>query len=719
MAKKLLIVLGVVAALAVAGVVVLKVLISPDQLRPVLKAQLEDALKRKVELGGVSLSLWPLGLEVRDLSVADDPRLRSARPFATAESLHVSARLMPLLSGNVEIESIRLGKPVIELIQTKPGQWNIDSLGGESTGDSGALKLGTVEVASAQLAVTTPSRGRVVYSGINLTMGAPVPGRPVPIKFSALDGELNGDGIMTQLGAVKSVEFQLRMGKVQLLTRGTLTAQGNDTALAMDVAIPNAEITELAAAAAKVGLAFSSGMQVNGALAGTVKAQGTTSAPQLSGKAELTNLVVSGGSLKEPVRAPKLQLDFTPAVIRSQPLEITSGATKLNGFFSLAGYSGNTPRLEATVWAERSNLADLLRMAQAYGVSSAQGMTASGDASIRVRLHGALAKNASMQVSGVVNSDAADLKTSPTSQPLHLERTTIKFNGETGRGEATIGKLVSEPFPLLDVSASIVTNKGVATLDPVRATLYDGQFLGTIVADTNATPARIEIRSKMERVDSERLIAAATPLRKVLTGALFSNADLRFSTGAGKEDIARSLNGTMSLKVNDGKLLAMSVLNEVNKLAQFVTRAAPSPNQVTPFLSLTGDVNLKDGVASTSNLLLALDSGSVQVGGTMNLVNETLNLRMVTTLGKAYTEQVGGSRVGGYLTAAVLNSRGEMVIPALVTGTFSAPRVAPDAAAMAKLKLQQVIPGLTRPGALNEGVGGLLDMLKGKKKEPK
>ena len=719
MAKKLLIVVGVLAALAVAGVVALRVLISPDQLRPVLKAQLEQALKRKVELGDVALSLWPLGLEVQKLIIAEDPRVRSARPFATAESLHVSARLMPLLSGNVEIESVRLARPVIELIQTKPGQWNFDSIGGESAGDSGTLKLGTVEVESAQLAVTTPARGRSVYSGINLTMGAPAAGRPVPVKFSALDGELSGEGTLTQQGAVKTVDFQLRMGKVRMLTKGTLTAQGAETALAMEAAIPNAEITELAAAAAKVGLAFSPGMQVKGSLAGTVKAQGTTSVPQLSGKAELTNLVVSGGSLREPVRAPRLQLDFTPAVIRSQPLEISSGTTKLNGFFSLADYSGKAPRLEATVWADRSNLADLLRMAQAYGVSAAQGMTATGDASFRVRLHGALGKNAPMQVSGVINSDAADVKTSPSSQPLHLERTAIKFNGETGRGEVTIGKLVSDPFPLINVSATMAMAKGVATLDPVRATLYDGQFLGTIVADTNATPPRFEVQSRMERVDSERLIAAATPLRKVLAGALFSNTQLRFATGAGKDDIARSLNGTMSLKINDGKLLAMSVLNEVNKIAQFVTRAAPSQSQVTPFLALTGDVNLRDGVATTDNLLLNLDSGSVQVSGSMNLVNETLNLKMVTTLGKAYTEQVGGSRVGGYLTAAVLNQRGEMVIPALVSGTFSAPRVAPDAAAMAKLKLQQVIPGLTKPGALNEGVGGLIDILKGKKKEPK
>jgi len=719
MAKKLLIIVGLVAALAIAGVIALKTLISPEKLRPVLQSQLEDALKRKVELGDVALSLWPLGLEVQKLSIAEDPRVRSSRPFATAESLQVSARLMPLLSGYVEIDSLRLMKPVIELIQTRPGQWNVDSLGGESSSGGGTLKLGTVEVASAELAVTTPTRGRVMYSGINLSMGAPAPGRAVPVKFSALDGELNGEGTTTQQGAARAIDFQLRMGKVQLLIKGTLTTQGRETALAMEATIPNAEITELATAVSKVGLAFSPGMQVRGSLGGTVSARGTTSAPQLSGKAELRNLEVSGGSLKEPVRAPKLQLEFTPTVIRSQPMEISSGATKLNGFFSLADYSGNAPRLEATVWADRSNLADLLRMAQAYGVSAAQGVTALGDASFRVRLHGALTKNAPLGVSGVLNSDSADLRTSPTSQPVHLERTSVKFSGETGRGDVTIGKLVTEPFPLTDVSASLAMRKGIATLDPVRATLYEGQFLGIIVADTNATPPRFEIRSRMERVNSERLLAAATPLRKVITGALFSNAQLSFASGAGKDDIARSLNGTMSLKMNDGKLLAMSVLNEVSKIAQFVTRAAPSQAQVTPFLALTGDVNLRDGVASTDNLVLNLDSGTVQMSGTMNLVNESLNLKMVTTLGKSYTEQVGGSRVGGYLTAAVLNSRGEMVIPALVTGSFSAPRVAPDAAAMAKLKLQQVIPGLTKPGALNEGVGGLLDLLKGKKKEPK
>lgn len=111
MAKKLLIAAAALAALVLAGALALRLLISPEKLRPVLQSQLEAALGRKVEIGEASLSLWPLGLDVRRLVIADDARVRTGRPFATAESLLVRARLLPLLSGNVEIESLHLRKP--------------------------------------------------------------------------------------------------------------------------------------------------------------------------------------------------------------------------------------------------------------------------------------------------------------------------------------------------------------------------------------------------------------------------------------------------------------------------------------------------------------------------------------------------------------------------------------------------------------------------------
>ena len=722
MAKKFLIAAGALAALVLAGALSLRILISPEKLRPVLQARLEEALHRKVEIGNASLSLWPLGLGVERLSVADDARVRSGRPFATAESLLVRARLLPLLRGNVEIESLHLRKPAVELVQLAPGAWNYETLGaGGGEGASGTVSLGAIEVAGMDLGVTKAGSPRTLYSGIDLSVGAFTEGRPIPVRFSALHGELTGAATLTAppAPAPKSLDASLRMGSVRLLAKGTLTPREGGTALAIDVTIPKAGITELAAAAAKVGLAFSPGMNVKGSLGGTVAVRGTAGAPALSGKAELTGLDVSGGQLREPVRGSTIQLEFTPSVIRSQPFAIATGGTKVSGFFLVSNYSAATPRLDATVWAEDADLGGLVRMAQAYGVSAAQDMTAAGDGGFHVRVHGLLSAGAPLQVSGSINSRKAELRTSPSAQPIQIEQAAIKFNGGTGTGDIAMARLVSEPFPLTNLSASLSMRKGVATLDPVRATLYDGQFEGVITADTNLTPTRVEVRSKMERVDSERLIAAATPLRKVLTGALFSNADLRFSPGPGKDDLAKSLNGTMSLKLDNGKLLAMSVLGEVGKVAQFLNKSNPVQGQVTPFLGLTGDIRLTGGVASTDNLALNLDVGTVAVSGTMNLVNESLNLKMVTTLSRAYTEQMGGTRVGGYLTAAVVNQKGEMVVPTLISGTFSAPRVMPDAAAMAKLKVQQIIPGLAKPGALNEGLGGVLDLFKGEKKEQK
>ncbi len=721
MTKKFLVAAAALAALVLAGVLALRLLISPEKLRPVLQSQLEAALGRKVEIGEASLSLWPLGLDVRRLVIADDARVRTGRPFATAESLLVRARLLPLLSGNVEIESLHLRKPAVELVQLAPGAWNYDTLAAGGGGSSGAVSLGAVTITGMELGVTKSGSPRALYSGINLSVGALAPGRAIPVRFSALDGELTGEATLTAPAAPapKTFDAALRMGSVRLLAKGSLTPQDGGSAMAIGLTIPKAGITELAAAAAKLGLAFSPGMNVRGELSGTVSARGSTGAPSLSGKAELTNLEVSGGQVREPVRASPVRLDFTPSVIRSQPFAIATGGTKVSGFFVLTNYSSGAPRLDATAWAEDASLGGLVQMAQAYGVRAVQGVTATGDAGFHIRLYGPLSSSAPLSMAGSVNSRKAEVRTSPTAQPIQIEQASIKFNGGTGAGEITMAKLVSEPFPLTNLSAAVRMNKGVATFDPVRATLYDGQFLGAITADTNVTPTRVEVRSRMERVDSERLIAAATPLRKVLTGALFSNADLRFSPGPGKDDLAKSLNGTMSLKLDNGKLLAMSVLGEVGKVAQFLNKANPVQGQVTPFLGLTGDIRLTDGVASTDNLALNLDVGSVAVSGTMNLVNESLNLKMVTTLSRAYTEQMGGTRVGGYLTAAVVNQKGEMVVPTLISGTFSAPRVLPDAAAMARLKVGQIIPGLTKPGVLNEGLGGVLDLLKGKKREQK
>ena len=86
-----------------------------------------------------------------------------------------------------------------------------------------------------------------------------------------------------------------------------------------------------------------------------------------------------------------------------------------------------------------------------------------------------------------------------------------------------------------------------------------------------------------------------------------------------------------------------------------------------------------NGLASTDNLRLQIDGGTLARAGTINLVTQALDLRVTGVLDRAMSQKVGGTQIGGFRTTALANSKGELVIPALVTGTFAQPRFMPDA----------------------------------------
>jgi hypothetical protein len=72
---------------------------------------------------------------------------------------------------------------------------------------------------------------------------------------------------------------------------------------------------------------------------------------------------------------------------------------------------------------------------------------------------------------------------------------------------------------------------------------------------------------------------------------------------------------------------------------------------------------------------------------------------------KAFSDKVGGSRIGGLLTTALANEKGEIVIPVLISGDLRKPKFYPDTKTFLQLQKQRLLPGL-------------MDMIKGKKDEP-
>ena len=96
-----------------------------DQYKPII----EEGLNRKVQLQDIRLTIWPrIGARVAGFVVLDDPAFGSSA-FTSLASLDVGVKLMPLLSGTVEVEEITLRNPVITVIKNKHGVLNISTIG--------------------------------------------------------------------------------------------------------------------------------------------------------------------------------------------------------------------------------------------------------------------------------------------------------------------------------------------------------------------------------------------------------------------------------------------------------------------------------------------------------------------------------------------------------------------------------------------------------------
>jgi AsmA protein len=100
--------IGAVVLVLIMAVMVFAATFNVNQYRGRIQAELEKRLDRNVSLGDMHLGLFPPGFQVQNLSIADDLKFNSAKPFVEAQELDVSIKLLPLLHKSVEISSLSL-----------------------------------------------------------------------------------------------------------------------------------------------------------------------------------------------------------------------------------------------------------------------------------------------------------------------------------------------------------------------------------------------------------------------------------------------------------------------------------------------------------------------------------------------------------------------------------------------------------------------------------
>ena len=164
-------IVGIAVAVIIVAALALPFFINANQFRPLLEERLTAALGREVKIGDLKLSLFSGGASASDVTIADDPAF-SKEPFLRTKTLAVGVELWPLIfSRQLNVTSLTIDQPEISLLQSKSGEWNFSSLGGQTKPPATApapSSEGASKPTSLSVKLVKISNGRLTFKASKL-----------------------------------------------------------------------------------------------------------------------------------------------------------------------------------------------------------------------------------------------------------------------------------------------------------------------------------------------------------------------------------------------------------------------------------------------------------------------------------------------------------------------------------------------------------------------
>ena len=496
---------------------------------------------------------------------------------------------------------------------------------------------------------------------------------PQPVKIGSVNLILTSD-------TIRSNDFTASTGSTSVTVNFSLAHYTTpNSVIDASLRAPNARIGEILNIAKAYGVSAADGMSGDGSLSLDVRAQGPTkdpSAMNFNGSGKIQNATLKMPSLTKPVQIRNSDIRFSQNSAVLENVAAAIGETNASGSLTVRNFAA--PQVQFTLNADKLNVTELQQI-----------YVATPSAPRRA--------DASHDFWRVV--PAANAESTP-GEPSILSKM-------TGGGTINVGTVQQDNLVLNNLHSNVVLNHGLVQLNPVTADLYGGKENGNISIDTRPAQPVYNVNLKSEKVDANKLLSSVSSVKQVLYGVLASNVNATFSSTSA-EAIARGLNGNIGLNLSNGKLMNMDLLHELASVGKFLGGVPGAPKNFTDLVQLSGNFDVKNGIAQTNNLKAVIDGGTLAAVGLVNLADQSLNMHVTAVLNKVLSQQVGGSQVGGFMNTALANNQGELVLPIILTGTFQHPQVAPDIQQIAQMKLQNLLPTSKDPAALTSGILGAI-----------
>lgn len=621
--KVLGIILGALAALAVLAALILPRVVNPNAHKTRIAELVREHTGRTLTFGGdLSLSVFPwLGVRTGALSLSNAPGFGDAA-FAAVQEADVRVRLLPLLSREVEVATVKVRGLTLNLARDTQGRGNWEDLAGrekpaaeireERLPESGqkpeiaALAVGGIEIENANVAWDDRQAGqRVALKGLNLTTGQVVPGRPVDVSFTTgLDSSAPKIAGSVRLKARATYDPGARRSSLAGLDLGVdLAGEGLpggklaarlSADLAMDYAAHRLAVDNLK-------------LDILGlALAGKAAVENLPAAPAVAAE-----LALAPCNPRQVMQALGLA---APALKDDKALTRAAATLSLKASAARADITGLTLTLDDTTLAGKAAAWDFSRPAASFELAA--------DALDLDRYLPAPAKEAAPAKSGGKKETEGE-QAEKAGLPKDRLRALLL------EGVLKVGALKAYGARLTDLNLKVTARDGVFKVSPFSATLYGGALKSDLAADLSRDLTRSSLGLTVSDVLLGGLLKDVIGEDKI-TGVAQLKLDLA-AAGEDPKSLAKTLDGLASFSLKAGAFKGFQIIPQAVReqaAASDPQKRVDKAEKQQEFKEIAATFKIRDGVARSSDLTLTADHLKVAGQGLADLGKEQLDCKV-------------------------------------------------------------------------------------------
>ncbi|MFC1856572.1 AsmA family protein [Thermodesulfobacteriota bacterium] len=259
-------------------------------------------------------------------------------------------------------------------------------------------------------------------------------------------------------------------------------------------------------------------------------------------------------------------------------------------------------------------------------------------------------------------------------------------------GTVRAGKLKMQGARLTDIYLKIKGKNGQFQLKPLTVNLYEGGLSAAGNVDVRKDAPRSKLDLRTQGIQINPLLNDLLQ-KDFLEGTLQSQMAISLA-GDTAEQIKKTLNGKGKLLFKDGAIRGIDLSSMLQNLKAGFGMAGKGESQPrTDFAEFSLPFTAKNGVFNTTNTSLTSPLLRVLTAGKVDLVKDSLDLRVEPKfVGTLKGQGDSGDRTG-------------ITVPVLVKGSLSDPKFSPDMKGMLQQTLKGGVPEPSEMKKIFEGQG--------------